>query len=155
MNANENPTAIRVVAGLFVFSGICAVIEVVVSLFHSHLNLNFGVLSLWIGPGLLRHNRTWRTWALVFLWIGLIALPIFCLLALGRGTLDFKFFGIPLGQIPTAVGLVFAIPIFLLIFWQYRVLTRPDIRALFEGSSEPLLPASGEAKVRQKGRTMS
>lgn len=135
MNENENPTALRVVAGLFVFSGVCAVIEVVVSLFHSHLNLNLGVLSLWIGPGLLRHNRTWRTWALVFLWFALIGLPVFCLLALGRGALDFKFFGVPVGQIPTAVGFAFAIPIFLLTLWQYRVLTRPDIKYLFERSS--------------------
>lgn len=136
MNSSDNPRVLRVVAGLFVFSGVCAVIEVVVSLFHSHLNLNLGVLALWIGPGLLRHSRTWRTWALVVLWFGLIGLPFFCLFALGRSTIDFKFFGVPAGQIPAEIGLAFAIPMLLLIVWQYRVLTRPDIKALFERNSE-------------------
>ena len=50
MNTNNNPTSLRIVAGLFVFSGICSVIEVVVGLLHSHINLNLGVLCLWIGP---------------------------------------------------------------------------------------------------------
>ena len=49
---------------------------------------------------------------------------------------DLKFFGTPVGPIPTAVALAFAIPLFLLILWQYRVLTRPDIKSLFERTSE-------------------
>lgn len=143
MNRNDNPTSLRVVAGLFVFSGVCAVIEVIVSLLHSHINLNFTVLCLWIGPGLLRHNRTWRTWALVFLWIGLIAIPVFCIIALERGALDFKLLGVPIGQVPTALGLAVAVVFFLVTLWEYKVLTRPDIRQLFERNSEPSLRGDG------------
>lgn len=140
MNTTDNPTALRAVAGLFVFEGVCSAIEVVVSLLHSHISLNFGVLALCIGPGLLRHDRTWRTWALVFLWIGLIGIPLFCLIALRQNTVDLDLFGVQVAKIPAVVGLTFAIAIFLLTFWQYRVLTRPDIKALFEESSEPLPP---------------
>jgi hypothetical protein len=137
MNTHKNPISLRIVAVLFVLAGIFAVIEVIVSLMYSHISLNLSVLCLWIGPGLLRHDRTWRTWALVFLWIGLIFIPLFCMIALGRDTVDFKLFGIPAGQIPAAYGIVGAIAIFLLTLWQYRVLTRPDIRQLFVSSPEP------------------
>jgi hypothetical protein len=140
METKDNPTSLRVVAGLFVFSGVCAVIEILVSLMHSNINLNLGVLCLWIGPGLLRHNRTWRTWALVFLWLGLIGMPVFCLLALGRGTLDIKLFGAPVGQVPAALGIAMAIPVFLLVLWEYRVLIRSDIRRLFARNPEPVAP---------------
>lgn len=136
MDRTDNPTPLRIVAGLFIFSGICAIIEIVVGLLHSHVDLNFGVLCLWIGPGLLRHNRTWRTWALVFLWFGLILLPVFCLFALGRGALDLKFFGVIVGKVSPLLGIAFAVPLYCLILWQYRVLTRPDIRALFQRNSE-------------------
>ena len=101
------------------------------------INMNLGVLGLWIGPGLLRYNRTWRTWALVFVWFGLIGLPVFCLLALGRGALDLKFFGVPVGQVPAALGLAMVVPLFLLNLWEYRVLTRPEIKRLFGRMSEP------------------
>ncbi len=124
--------SLRIVASLFVISGIFAAIDILVSLFQSHLNLNFSVLGLWIGPGLLRHNRFWRTWALVSSWIALIGLPLFCLLAHGRGGLGFKLFGVPVGEVPAAVAIGVAVVLFLLTFWQYRVLTRQDIRHLFE-----------------------
>ena len=136
MNRPDNPLALRIVAGLFTFTGVCAVIEVVLLLTRGHIDLNFGVLGLWIGPGLLRHNRTWRTWALVFLWIGLIGSPVFTLLALTRSALDFKVFGIPVGKVPNGIGLIVAAAVFLLSLWQYRVLTRPEIRRLFYGGFE-------------------
>jgi len=132
MRAFGNPTSLRIVAGLFVFSGIFAAIDIIVGLFNSHLNLNFSVLCLWIGPGLLRHNRTWRTWALVSIWIALISLPLFCLIALGRGGIHFKLFGVPVGESPASVAISVAVVLFLVTVWQYRVLTRPEIRQLFE-----------------------
>lgn len=140
MDANENPTSLRIVAGVFVFFGVLAVIEVVVSWLHSQISLNITVLFLWIGPGLLRHNRTWRTWALAFLWFGLYALPIFCLLAL----FHLVFSGVPARQV-AGMKLAIAIPVFVIILWQFWVLTRPDIRALFMRSSEPSSPVSSEA----------
>jgi len=132
MNApSTNPTSLRVVAGLFIFSGICTAVEIAVSLTRGHINLNLGILCIWIGFGLLRHNRTWRTWALVFLWFGMIALPAFSLMALSRSMLDFKLFGVPVGEVPSALAVFFVVPLFMLTVWEYRVLTRPGIKSLF------------------------
>jgi hypothetical protein len=131
-SGREAPVALKVVAGLFVFGGICAVIEVIVALFHSRLNINFGVLGLFIGPGLLRFSRGWRTCALVFIWIGMVIMPVFVLLLLARfRPLDFNVFGVKVGEVPPVVALVTAPLFFLLMLWEYRVLTRPDVRRLF------------------------
>jgi len=65
--ASEIPLSLKVVAVLFIISGIFSVIEVVVDLMHSHINIHFGVLCLFVGPGLLRLRRGWRTCGLVFL----------------------------------------------------------------------------------------
>lgn len=53
------PVSLVVVAALFIFTGICAVIEVVVLLMQRHLSIHFGVLGLFIGPGLLGLRRGW------------------------------------------------------------------------------------------------
>ena len=70
------PVSLKVVAVLFILGGIHSVIEVVLDLMQSKININFGVLGLFIGPGLLALRRGWRTCALVFTWIALIFLPI-------------------------------------------------------------------------------
>ena len=126
------PASLKAVAILFILGGIFAVIEVLVSLAHSHLNINFGVLGLFIGPGLLALRPGWRTCALVFLWIAMIGIPIIAILMLGHSNpLDFKVFGQTVGHVSKELGLAIAVILFLLSFCQYRVLTRPDVRALF------------------------
>ncbi len=108
------PVSLKVVAWLFIIWGIYSVIRVVVVFNHGAIYVNLGVLGLFIGPGLLKLRPAWRTCALVFLWIGLIAISIAILASLSRpGTL------------------VLCVVYFLLVLWQYSVLTRPEIRALF------------------------
>ena len=126
------PTSLKVVAILFIVGGIFAVIEVLVSFVHGHININFGVLGLLIGPGLLALRRGWRTCALVLLWIAMIGVPVFTVLMLGHsGPLDFKLFGQKVGEVSKELGLIVAFVAFALALWQYRVLTRPDVRRLF------------------------
>lgn len=130
------PSALKIVAWLFIIGGILAVIEVMVALTQNRISINFGVLGLFIGPGLLKLRRGWRTCALVFLWIGLIIFPIIFLLGLS-GTVPgyFEVFGVKVARIPSWWVSVGVIPFFLLVLWIYRVLTRPEIRALFGLSS--------------------
>jgi hypothetical protein len=126
------PTSLKVVAVLFIIGGVLAVIEILVALTHGRININFGVLGLFIGPGLLRFSRGWRTCGLIFLWIGLIVIPIIFLIGLtGTFPTYFMVFGVRVARIHPWWVLVAAVPFFLLVLWQYRVLTRPDIRRLF------------------------
>jgi hypothetical protein len=131
-NTTPIPTSLKVVAYLFILSGILSLIEIIVSLMHGQININFGVLALFIGAGLLRLSRGWRTWALVFLWIAMIGIPIIALVFMtASGPLDFKLFGQNVGHASPALGIVLATLMFALAVWQYRVLTRPDVRRLF------------------------
>ncbi len=126
------PVSLKVVAGLFIVGGICSAIEVVVSLMHNHINVNFGVLGLFIGPGLLRLSRGWRTCALVFLWVVLLGAPIVGLLFIAHhGPLYLTLFGQRVGLASKELGAAVAGLVFALAMWQYRVLTRPDVRSLF------------------------
>jgi hypothetical protein len=131
-NTTTIPTSLKIVAFLFILSGIFSLIEVLVDLTQSHLSINLGVLALFIGPGLLRLSRGWRTCALVFLWIAMIGIPIVALIFMtASGLLDFNLFGQKVGDAPKGLGLVLLALMFALTVWQYRVLTRPDVRRLF------------------------
>jgi hypothetical protein len=126
------PTSLVVVAVLFVIGGVCSVIEVVLSLLHGHVNINFGVLGLFIGPGLLGLRQGWRTCALVFIWIGLIGFPIAALVFLfAAGPLNFAVFGQKIGHAPKLLGILMGAVLFALTLWEYSVLTRSDVRRLF------------------------
>ena len=144
------PTSLKVVAWLFILGGICSAIEVIVSLIHAHVNINFGVLGLFIGPGLLRLRPGWRTCALVFLWIAMIGLPIITLLMfVHSGPLDVKLFGQKVGHASKELGVAIAVAIFLLAVWEYRVLTRAHIRRLFRvGTGRPVAPVDAEKPRR-------
>ena len=136
------PTSLKVVAVLFILSGVASLVDVILSLFQGTLNFNLGVLGLFIGMGLLRLNPTWRVWALVFTWIAIIGAPIIGLLFLFLpGPLNFTLFGQPAGQAPKAAGVAVAAVIFLVALWQLRVLTRPDVRELFQRrKGQPFAP---------------
>jgi hypothetical protein len=126
------PTSLKVVAVLFVLSGLSSLVEVIYSLGHGNLSINIGVLGLFIGPGLLRLSRGWRTWALVFTWLAIIVTPIAAVAFLAaQGPIEFRLFGRRVSDAPTALGVGMAALVFLVALWQYRVLTRPDVRALF------------------------
>ena len=126
------PTSLKVVAVLFIVGGILAVIEMLVALTQRRISINFGVLGLFIGPGLLKFSRGWRTCGLVLLWIGLVGFPIIFLIGLtGSVPAHFTVFHVKMARIRSWWVSVGVIPFFLLVLWQYRVLTRPDVRRLF------------------------
>src|SRR5437899_9792407 len=112
-NTNPIPTSLKIVAFLFILGGIFSLIEVIVSLMYGQININFGVLGLFIGPGLLRLSRGWRTCALVFLWIALIGAPIVAVLLMSAsGPFDLKLFGQKVGNASKGLGIVFVAVVF-------------------------------------------
>ncbi|MBF0199055.1 MAG: hypothetical protein HQL32_15165 [Planctomycetes bacterium] len=126
------PKELKIVAVLFLISGIFTAIEIIIQLIHGHVNLNFDVLQIWVCFGLLRLSRGWRTLGLVFLWFDFIIAPfmLFHLLQ-GNRSLEFKMFGLQVHGLPSPV-IIFIILFFLFLsIWQYRVLTKPHIRRLF------------------------
>ncbi len=130
------PTCLKVVAYLFIICGVLAVIEIIVSLMNNHININLGVLGIFIGFGLLKFKAGWRTFALVWIWLALIFVPIFAVLCIvDPSKLHYRIMGQNVGRAPVPVALAFTAIFFCLALWQYRVLTRPDIRERFLGRS--------------------
>lgn len=130
----QTPVDLKIVAVLFVIGGILALLDVLVSLSQGNININFGVLGILIGSGLLRFSRGWRTCALVSLWIAFAALLVFALLALRGARPTLKVFGQAMGDVPAGLALLVAAAAFALTLWEYRVLTRPDVVQLFDES---------------------
>ena len=130
------PLSLKIVAALFILSGISSIIEVIISLTQGRLSFNFGVLGVVIGIGLLRFSRTWRTCALIFIWIALICLPLVALVFLFlAASVNYIIFWQQVGPGSRAIAVALAALLFAVTVWQYRVLTRPDIRKLFGLSS--------------------
>jgi hypothetical protein len=135
------PVSLTVVAILFILSGIDAAIGIVVSLMYNHLNLIYvvlrnliiGILMIFIGAGLIRLSRGWRTCALVFNWIAIIGLPILALLIITvQVPLNFKIFGQVVGHPTKGLGLLMMGIKFAAVLWVHLVLTRPDVKELFK-----------------------
>ncbi len=129
------PRSLTVVAALFIFDGALAVLEIVLALLGGRIDLNFGVLGIPIGWGLLHLSSGWRSLALLFLGIAVVGIPIIALLFLGAGPVTFSLFGFAAGNAPKELALAVA-ALAALSAWQLWVLTRPDIRALFEAARQ-------------------
>lgn len=126
------PLALTIVAVVFLLGGVLSLIETITSLKFGHISINFGVIGIFIGVGLFRLRRGWRTCALVFIWIGLVGLPIVGFQFLHySGPLNFGIYGRELGSFTKEIGLAVIMISFLFTLWQFRVLTRPDVRSLF------------------------
>ena len=126
------PLSLKIVAWLFIISGILACIEVIATLMKGHINLNLGVIGLFIGYGLLKLSRGWRTCALVYLWISLICIPAISILYITQPSSGFnvRILGQSLVR-NTYIILFFDVVIILLLLWIYRILTRAEIKSLF------------------------
>jgi hypothetical protein len=140
-SGRQIPTPLSAVAYLFLIMAVLSVVDIAVSASRGHIHPNFGFLGLWIYAGLRRYSRGWRTCALVFLWLGfiscgcLVALFLFCMVFNAAHVIQFGFTDLKNSEVefiwPLAVFALF----FVLQIWQYRVLTRPEIRSLFYGES--------------------
>jgi len=136
MEKRPLPASLIVVAVLFLVEGATAAMEVLYSLANNHININLGVIGIFVGWGLLKLRPGWRIVALVLLVIGMIVSAIGTAVFLGvgltgAGPLDFSVYGQFVGHVSVIIAVIFAAGMFVLCFWQYRVLRRPEIRELF------------------------
>jgi hypothetical protein len=126
------PGTLTAVAWLFIVFGVMSILQLIFKLLHGQFSIDTGVLGVFVGPGLLRGSRGWRTCALVLLWVGMIFAVVisFAMLA-SSGHVNVNFFGIPMGSAPLILGFVVGAFFFALSVWEYRVLVRGDVRRYF------------------------
>jgi hypothetical protein len=125
------------VAVLFIVPGCIAAWDIGSGLHTQSFRLNLCILGLSVGIGLLRLRSQWRVVALIMIWVPFILGACLGIVALfGQFTIPShaKFFGYELTGISRLVATIVActlIPI--LLVWMSRVLTRSDVKALFQG----------------------
>jgi hypothetical protein len=102
------------------------------------VSIDIGVLGIPTYFGLTRFSSGWRRYALVWLGLGILA----CALGVAWGLIakspaHFVVFGVSVAQIAPYWLSVVSGCMFFLVIWQFHILTRPDIRALFIDRDEP------------------
>lgn len=133
-------SALSVVSYLFLFVGLVALILMIYHAARGYFHFNFGILGIGIFAGLRRYSRIWRVCALMFTWYGIITLSIalFVCLRDQSPSATALYFGHRLSTVPANWLAIPLAMVLLVTLWQYRVLTHPAIRRLF---NEELRPA--------------
>ncbi len=143
------PIQLVAVAGLFFVGGLISLLGVLASFITGGGQADLGFLGMFIGIGLIRQRRGWRTFALVLIWMSLISLPIAGIVFLFvSGPQDIRIGGHLIGQVPGYVVSAAAWLFFGLTFWEYRVLTGQEVRALFPMVRSDLVGPSGTRPPR-------
>ncbi len=133
------PRSLVVVAAFFMVAGGLAAWDVGGGTFRTqNINLNFGVLALPVGIGLLRLRPKWRATALLMLWLPLV-LAAFAGVMAFSGNLHLssftkvEFFGQTLTGPAGLLGAMAAgVVWFALFVWTNHVLLRADVVVLFQ-----------------------
>ena len=129
-------SAVQLVGWLFFATGVVAAVRIaVVLLLERRITIDFDVLGLWIGPGLLRHEARYRVWAMRLLVLSLCIASIAAVaLIFAPGPLQLKIFGQPAGTVSLSLALTALALLESVSVWQYWVLRKPDVRALFSAA---------------------
>jgi hypothetical protein len=131
------PTALSVTSYAFFVLGILALIGIIVNATRNSFILDFNILGFWICAGLRRYSQGWRTCALVYICLTMIACAFGVLYGfVDHGPVCVKILGKQYKDIPVTWVSIFSAVYFFLTFWTYRVLTRPSIRSMFYGESQ-------------------
>ena len=127
------PLALKIVAYLSILAGIISLIGMISSFMTNHITINFGVIELFIGLGLLKGKKTWRSFALLIIWLMFLVIPIISIRLLAYDTTTtLKFLGLRITPVTTEVVMVFGSILLIWNIWQYVVFNRKDVLAYFD-----------------------
>ena len=135
------PKSLKIVVHIFFWGGILSIISMIARSIcflagFNYVMVNFslaGVFGIWISDGLAQYRKKWRTDAMAFLWIGVVACPLALFTLIGvsifsdgveiKGT-----FGILEMILIVSLAVLFYV---VLGGWQLYVLYRKDVKSLF------------------------
>jgi len=129
------PWALMLVAALFILPGCLAAFGIAQGVPRHNYNVNFGVLTIAIGVGLLRRRRWWRLMALAWLWMIFAFTIVLCGLVVinqvSNAAVNISGRTIT-GPARIWIALLMLAPLVALCGWMWRVLVRPDVKGLFQ-----------------------
>jgi serine/threonine protein kinase len=131
----RRPWSLIIVAALFLLSGFQNALSIAQGIPRHNYMINFGVLAIPIGVGLLRRRRWWRILALATLWLVLC----FVIGVVGLVVADYlpnasvMFFGrVITGPARIWIMLLEAASVVALLGWMCHVLVRTEVKAQFQ-----------------------
>ena len=125
------PSSLTIVAWLFIISGGFSAYDIISGLWQQRVSLNFGVLFIFIGGGLLKLRPAAHSWALamvVLAWF-ILAVAVICSFC-GLGTVRIGHEEVTGGHRYLAI-IGIAVLFGTLLAWMSRVLTSRDVVELF------------------------
>jgi hypothetical protein len=133
------PLATRVTAWVFIVVGLWAAADILRAVADGRISLDFSVLAVGIGWGILHRRRGWHTLGLVSLWLGMLAigvlLPAVLYEGVTRPSMTSVHFGVAGGTQFYVVSPWLLLPPLGLalagMVAMYRSLTRTDVRYQF------------------------
>ncbi len=131
-NRKHLPLSLKIVAILGVLAGLTSLLETLGSFMTNHVKINFGIIELFTGIGLLRGIKIWRSIALLVIWITFIATPTLIILHFSnQRELRVKFFGQIIKPLPIEVVITFGVIILVYCLIKHIVLFKKDVLAYF------------------------
>ena len=123
---------LRLYAVLLISAGVASIGEMVLGLFQDRLYIDLSFLGIFIGRGLLARSATWRAWAVVVAWLGILAAPVGIVVLAVVQPLEYNAFGIKT-EWPTLwyAGFVFLAIQLAVCLWFRRILAKPTVRETF------------------------
>lgn len=129
----KRPVSITIIAWLFIIVGLLSAWDIISGFWEKRISLNFGVLFIFLGRGLLRLQPAALTWALAITFLGWIGLAVFMIISLFG---EVRFGNEVLTGAPRLFVLLgFAIIYGAILTWMTVVLRRKEIEDLFRGSA--------------------
>lgn len=130
----NRPIALTLIAATLLYQGIEAFVGMIGSLSDGRVNINFVVIMLFAGIGLLRLSNGWRMFTLFCLVLGAVIMAgLVVFEVIFPGKVPVRWFGtVTSGVFRYMVFAVVEIFAGAIIWWAYRTLTSPTIEALFK-----------------------
>jgi hypothetical protein len=128
----EIPRDLRIVGYITIAFGLLSTFDMIVRLLKGGLHVDFGIVQIPIGLGLLRLQPMSRRLAVVFLSLAFLLLLIFIgFTIVSPQPPDLMLFGDWAGTAPRPFALALSIASGILIAWEFNVLRREDVQRLF------------------------
>ena len=89
------PTDLKIVAYLFLLHGIAALVKIVIAMQRANIRIDFGLLCIFAGLGLLRLSTGWWKFAKIYTLLHVVGLPVAILLLTGNGQLTLSILTVP------------------------------------------------------------
>jgi len=135
---------VTVIGWLFIVSGLCVLVDVIISARHDFYKIDFGLLALPIGLGILRRRPAARRFAIVA--AGIAAVMTLCVGAIflfADGPFEVRVFSSVVGHATAWTAIVVLVPLLLIHVWIVYALTRPSARSEFGAVAATVSDARG------------